>query len=868
MRRNLTAWCCLAVLSGIVGSATSVTGCEGSVDHVRAVPSGAGGAGAAGGEGGTGGEAPSRGDPSQFPTDCLATCAEACDRLQACGGESASLYPLGADDCLTRCGLAENGPAWNDISGHFKCCASQPDCADVQYCGGWLANPAVEGSCQKVCQCFFAGAVAAATAGHSPPEGYRFAPDLLMVDTEGRSAPLALVPGVQVIAEGPRPLLRLGQATDSRLLAELARMGRVLPTFVDRAGRVSAATGTVVLAVHSAAELAAAEAIAAHHGFGPARASKLHIVRDAPADIYLLDGRDGWQSLDALAELGTVPGLRAELDMVRYYQTRYTPSDPLFADQWHLLNVGQNGSTAGVDGRVSEAWDTTLGDPGVIIGINDDGTDLDHPDFAGRLEPELNYPVDWQTQMAAGTFGGHGTSCTGVAAAGVDNDTCGSGVCPHCRILPHLLGPSTAAGFQVTDADIANGFTQMVDAGAAVISNSWGVSTGDPVYQAPSLPVPGLAAVVQAAFDYAETTGRGGLGTVIVFAAGNSNDTVDPTSGYVTNLAVAAVSDLGLKSYYSSFGPEIDIAAPSNGGLIGITTTAANSACTADFGGTSSACPYIAGVAGLVLSANPNLTAAEVRAAITSSATKIDPVFGQWDGDGHSVFYGAGLVNAYQAVQLATGACTDPATCPAPSDDCGASCGTLTSCALCRTAADCASGHVCQAMPSLGALVCVAAKGANPCPQGTIEREGYCLPLPETCGFCSATELCNGRDDDCDGQVDEDNVCQGPPRCFFDRDSCGDAGQVCAGTHCVSICTSNDGCSSPATCETLKDAYGAIPGTKGCIQTTVNSCQIGCEVLASSTEDAVLNDFVSCMQDGATSCGAAYACVQKLPITM
>ena len=136
-----------------------------------------------------------------------------------------------------------------------------------------------------------------------------------------------------------------------------------------------------------------------------------------------------------------------------------------------------------------------MGDAQVLIAINDDGVDLNHPDFAGKLAPELNYPVDWETQMNQGTFGGHGTSVAGVAGALADNTEGGAGVCPNCRLLPHLMGESAGWGFQVTDAEVAQGFTNIVDAGAWIINNSWGLETGDPIYQTQPVSLPPLAAV-------------------------------------------------------------------------------------------------------------------------------------------------------------------------------------------------------------------------------------------------------------------------------------------------------------------------------------------------------------------------------------
>jgi subtilisin family serine protease len=83
---------------------------------------------------------------------------------------------------------------------------------------------------------------------------------------------------------------------------------------------------------------------------------------------------------------------------------------------------------------------------------------------------------------------------------------------------------------------------------------------------------------------------------------------------------------------------------------------------TTGFGGTSSACPVVAGVAGLILSVNPHLTARQVREILQTTADKItdpnpDPQlglsYGSYNGQGHSQWFGYGKVNAFAAVQAA-----------------------------------------------------------------------------------------------------------------------------------------------------------------------------------------------------------------------
>jgi hypothetical protein len=95
-----------------------------------------------------------------------------------------------------------------------------------------------------------------------------------------------------------------------------------------------------------------------------------------------------------------------------------------------------------------------------------------------------------------------------VAVARADDAIGGAGVCPGCKLLPHLLGPSSGGSFQISDVDIAEGFDAMVDAGAWVISNSWGPSTGTPSTW--DVQPPAAAGSVKAAYQYAESTGGNG----------------------------------------------------------------------------------------------------------------------------------------------------------------------------------------------------------------------------------------------------------------------------------------------------------------------------------------------------------------------
>jgi subtilisin-like proprotein convertase family protein len=192
-----------------------------------------------------------------------------------------------------------------------------------------------------------------------------------------------------------------------------------------------------------------------------------------------------------------------------------------------------------------------------------------------------------------------------------------------------------------------------------------------------------LPASTRLAIDHVTATGRGGKGCVVLFAAGNGNESVD-NDGYASYpkvIAVAACNDTGKRSVYSDFGNAVWCAFPSSDfeyapfqqprplttGIWTVDrshTDGYNTGTNADgdaegmftnsFGGTSSACPGAAGVVALVLSVNPALKWNEVKDLLKRACDRIDPQGGQYDATGHSAKYGYGRLNARTAVDLAS----------------------------------------------------------------------------------------------------------------------------------------------------------------------------------------------------------------------
>lgn len=348
----------------------------------------------------------------------------------------------------------------------------------------------------------------------------------------------------------------------------------------------------------------------------------------------------------------------------------------IFPQQWHLKSATVNNVVVKAHANVEAAHAITRG-AGVTIAVIDDGVDIDHPEFGDAGKIVAPRDIGLRTNDPRPKVGdNHGTACAGVAcASGMDG---ASGVAPQSRLMPIRL----AAG--LGSIREAQAFRWAADNGADMISCSWGPEDGD--WWNPNDPSHArewrLPASTRDAIDYAITNGRGGKGSVIFFAAGNGNESadLDGYASYEKVIAVAACNDRQKRSIYSDFGKAVWCSFPSNDFghppfnhpeplTPGIWTTdrlgnfgynpgspqlGDNAGkYTNAFGGTSSACPGAAGVAALVLSVNPSLRWNEVKDILRRSCDRIDPQGGQYNIDGHSRFYGYGLLNAETAVKLA-----------------------------------------------------------------------------------------------------------------------------------------------------------------------------------------------------------------------
>lgn len=327
------------------------------------------------------------------------------------------------------------------------------------------------------------------------------------------------------------------------------------------------------------------------------------------------------------------------------------PDDPLLTNQWHLVNEGQRGYVPGVDVNAEEAWDIATG-AGIRVAVLDSGVDTDHPDLVvidGR-----DY-VDDDDSSDPDNDDNHGTAAAGLVAATGNNGVGMVGVAYEAEIYGiRILSEGDSTGGATTE-EIYQAFVEAVDNGAHVINNSWG--PGD--FRCTGYALPGA---FLDAFEYVENEGRDGLGTVNVFSAGNSgcDITNDGLLEHPSIIGVAAVTGFDRRAGYSNFGPWVDIGAPSNriatldlaGEAGGNTNVDGDLDYTGNFGGTSASAPQVAGVAALMLEANPRLTAADVRQVLCDTAVKIDITRADYDELGFSPLYGCGRIDAGAAVRV------------------------------------------------------------------------------------------------------------------------------------------------------------------------------------------------------------------------
>jgi len=360
----------------------------------------------------------------------------------------------------------------------------------------------------------------------------------------------------------------------------------------------------------------------------------LRAARRIPAlNLWVVEVPPGQEVLLA-REFSSSPAVRYAEPDFRCDAVRI-PNDPYYsAYQWNLRHI-----------RAPEAWDLSVGSPGIVIAVLDTGVDLGHPDLQSRLVAGYDFVNgDADPQDDAG----HGTHVAGVAAAATDNGVGVAGVAWDARIMPVKVLGANGSGW---NSDVIEGIVWAVDHGARILNMSLGG--------------PDASYGFQEAVDYAHSAGA-----LLVAAAGNGYQVGNHTS-YPAALnhvmGVGAVGDLDEHAYYSNTGPYVDVAAP-GGNPTGPGDQNPNHWIVSTYWratgyeyiwaiGTSSAAPHVSGLAALVWAVDPNLTNDQVEVLIESTAVDLGT-------PGRDDVFGWGRVDALAAVQAAlqTGTATPTPT--------------------------------------------------------------------------------------------------------------------------------------------------------------------------------------------------------------
>ena len=330
---------------------------------------------------------------------------------------------------------------------------------------------------------------------------------------------------------------------------------------------------------------------------------------------------------NALAYYLSQPDVESAEPNIIYRPLGVLPSDPMVSLQSSLSNINAPGG-----------WEFEKGlSPNVTVAVIDTGVDNSHPDLpaASKLLTAYarHFPNSGPDDGSYNDICGHGTMVAGVASAATDNGVGIAGVSWGAKILPIRVfddcnGTDETTIVKAVNYVVAKATTNPTDFGRVVINLSLGST---------STVSGALSDSIQSALNN---------NVVVVAAAGNA----DPANGigydvqfpakFSGVIAVGATDSSDSRASFSTRGPELSVTAPG----VSVLSTAKGGGYS-NGTGTSFSAPHAAGLAALILSADPSASTASVRSIMEQTADDLG-------SPGRDDDYGAGRINVFKAMRL------------------------------------------------------------------------------------------------------------------------------------------------------------------------------------------------------------------------
>ena len=352
-----------------------------------------------------------------------------------------------------------------------------------------------------------------------------------------------------------------------------------------------------------------------------AKGAKIKFSSEETGVLSIESKRLDSKAIDRISRIQGVVSVSSE----KTVRALYTPNDPDTHLQWGLGVV-----------NAYTAWDITRGNHSVVVAVLDTGIDWNHPDLAANMWDDgsgyhgynvissNNLPMDDNIHSydedgvwMPNTYTYHGTHVAGVVGAVINNNAGIAGMAQAQLMAVKVMNDSGEG----TDSYVASGIRWAVDNGADIITMSLGVD--------------GMSTTLNNMINYASNHG-----VVMVAASGNSGTSViSYPAAYPKVIAVGAVDSSERRASFSNFGDALDVMAPG----VSIYSTQLGTGYQY-LSGTSTAAPFVAGLAALMLTVNPALTPVEIGDIINSTAQDISI-------SGYDTSTGWGIVDSFAAVE-------------------------------------------------------------------------------------------------------------------------------------------------------------------------------------------------------------------------